>query len=748
MFPIRTASLAALALAASTAAAQTAPANLGFEEGAPSLTAWQFGAAPTYAGALDSADAHGGRWSARLAGEGGGAPNAFGNLVQRVDAGPYRGRRVRYRAWVRSDLAQGPSWAGLWMRVDRPNGVTGFFDNMEERAIRGRTGWTEYEIEGHVAPDAQDLYLGMLLVGEGRAWVDDASLMAGEALPPPEPPRPVSERGLQNLVAFSRLLGYVRHFHPSDQAAATDWGAFAAAGVRAVEGAPDPRRLAAVLDSLFRPVAPSLVVRAGGVPPAEAAVPAGDSLRVVWWRHFGVGLGGPRGNIYRSDRIYASAAALPDSAPDPRRPLRVDLGGGVSAAFPLVLYVDAGGTLPRAAAPPAPAPAPLLSGDDRATRLAAVALAWNVFQHFYPYFDVVQADWPAELPRALRSAATDAGECPFLGTLRRLVAALHDGHGSASHPCEGGRRQPPVLVEAVEGRPVVTGVDSSVAGVRVGDVLLRVDGMRVDSLITAAEGLTSSATPQWRRAYVYPRLLRGRDSLVQITVQHPGGDTATVTLARRAPQAPPLMERKPDPVAELRPGIWYVDLDRVTTQQFQAALPELERASGIVFDMRGYPDGLNAVALFSHLIREPATSAQWIIPVTTGPDRSDVRWHRAPGWPLQPVAPYLPAPRVFITDGRAISYAESVMGIVEAYRMGEIVGEATAGTNGNVNPLPLPGGYSVGWTGMRVLKHDGSPHHGVGIQPTVPVQRTRAGVAAGRDELLEIALEVVSRAPR
>jgi C-terminal processing protease CtpA/Prc len=594
-------------------------------------------------------------------------------------------------------------------------------------------------------------FTGAVVMSSMRIVLVAALVLAGptaaaqSTVPPPEPPRPVTERGLENLVAFSRLLGYVRHFHPSDQAVAMDWGAFAAAGVRAVEGAPDARRLAAVLDSLFRPVAPSLVVRADDVAPADAPVPAGDSLRVVWWRHFGVGLGGPRG-VYRSDRIYASAAALPDSAPDPRRPLRVDLGGGVSAAFPLALYVDADGTLPRADAPPAPAPAPLLSGDDRATRLAAVALAWNVFQHFYPYFDVVQADWPAELPRALRSAATDAGECPFLGTLRRLVAALHDGHGGANHPCEGGRRQPPVLVEAVEGRPVVTGVDSSVAGVRVGDVLLRVDGMPADSLIAVAEGLTSSATPQWRRASVYPRLLRGADSLVQVTVQHPGGDTATFTLARRSPRSRPLMERKPEPVAQLRPGIWYVDLDRVTTQQFQAALPDLERASGIVFDMRGYPDGLNAGALLPHLMREPGTSAQWIIPVTTRPDRVDVRWYRAPGWPLQPVAPYLAARRVFITDGRAISYAESVMGIVEAYRLGEIVGDATAGTNGNVNPLPLPGDYSLGWTGMRVLKHDGSQHHGVGIRPTIPVERTRAAVAAGRDELLEKALEVVTRA--
>ncbi len=61
----------------------------------------------------------------------------------------------------------------------------------------------------------------------------------------------------------------------------------------------------------------------------------------------------------------------------------------------------------------------------------------------------------------------------------------------------------------------------------------------------------------------------------------------------------------------------------------------------------------------------------------------------------------------------------------------------------NVNPLTLPGGCTISWTGMRVLKHDGSRHHGVGITPTVPADRTIAGVAAGRDELLERAIEVV-----
>lgn len=747
MHLIRSSLLAALALAGATAAdcaAQSTPANPGFEEGAPSLAGWTVPTSPFYAVALDSADAKEGRWAARMTGQAGGGAADFGNLTQRLDGAPLRGKRVRWRAWVRTDLQPQAARAGIWMRVDRAGGARGFFDNMSNRPITGRTGWRQYEVTGNVAADAEAVHVGALLIGPGQAWVDAASLEVLGDVPAAEAARPLSPRGAENLAAFARLLGYVRYFHPSDPSAATDWNAFAWSGVRAVESAPDAARLAAVLDSLFRPVAPAIVIRAGAPGAAPALPPpSGDSARVVWWRHYGVGPGGERA-MYTSARVSLPlGGALPDSVPDPARPLRAELGGGVSVVMPMALYADAGGTLPRAAAAAAPPITPG-TGDDRATRLADVVLAWNVFQHFYPYWDVVEADWPAELPRALSSAATDADECQFLTTFRRLVAALHDGHGRVSHACEGPQRAPAVAIEAVEGRPTV--IAAGVDGLRPGDVILRVDGRDADSLVAAQGELVSSATPGWRDYLANARLLMGRDSVVRVTVEHADGDTATVTVRRAATQE--FIGGKPEPVAQVRPGIWYVDLDRVTPAQLTAAMPSLERASGIVYDLRGYPDGLNPFDFFSHLIREPATSAQWQIPIVTRPDAPGQRFDSRGRWELRPVEPYLAAPRVFITDGRAISFAESMMGIVEAYRLGEIVGQPTAGTNGNVNPMEFPGGYSVGWTGMRVIKHDGSRHHGVGIRPTVPVQRTRAAVAAGRDELLEQAIEVVTRAPR
>jgi C-terminal processing protease CtpA/Prc len=141
----------------------------------------------------------------------------------------------------------------------------------------------------------------------------------------------------------------------------------------------------------------------------------------------------------------------------------------------------------------------------------------------------------------------------------------------------------------------------------------------------------------------------------------------------------------------------------------------------------------------------PVQSAIWQMPEVIYPDRQRLVGYSSRGrWSLTPKEPRLRGRVVFLTGPQAISYAESVMGIVEHYHLGTIVGETTAGTNGNVNVLRLPGDFSVYWTGMRVLKHDGTQHHLIGIRPDVRVTRTIQGVREGRDEVLEKAIAIIS----
>jgi C-terminal processing protease CtpA/Prc len=262
--------------------------------------------------------------------------------------------------------------------------------------------------------------------------------------------------------------------------------------------------------------------------------------------------------------------------------------------------------------------------------------------------------------------------------------------------------------------------------------------------------MISGATSQWIRYRAIQELAQGnRDQALKLDIQ-PWANPETHRMIRleRDAQTGTIQEPRPAKIEELESGILYVDLSRIQDSDFSDNLLRLTTAKGIIFDMRGYPRSLNAMTFFSHLTEKPLTSQQWHLPAIAIPDHKDMQFRREGEWHISPAGPYLKARKAFIIDGRAISYAESCMGIVEHYRLGEIVGGPTAGTNGNVNPIQLPGGYTIAWTGMKVLKHDGSQHHGVGILPTIPASRTRAGVAAGRDELLESAVRAVRQTPQ
>jgi C-terminal processing protease CtpA/Prc len=75
------------------------------------------------------------------------------------------------------------------------------------------------------------------------------------------------------------------------------------------------------------------------------------------------------------------------------------------------------------------------------------------------------------------------------------------------------------------------------------------------------------------------------------------------------------------------------------------------------------------------------------------------------GWNLQPRTPRLAGRIVFLTDGRAISYAESVLGYLADRKLGTIVGSTTAGANGNVARFSVPSGFTITFTGSRITHH-------------------------------------------
>jgi C-terminal processing protease CtpA/Prc len=133
-----------------------------------------------------------------------------------------------------------------------------------------------------------------------------------------------------------------------------------------------------------------------------------------------------------------------------------------------------------------------------------------------------------------------------------------------------------------------------------------------------------------------------------------------------------------------------------------------------------------------------------LTPQITRPDRAG--WtYRESSWPVKPSAPRIKGRVVFINEPSVVSYGETCMAMIADYHLATLVGAPTAGCNGNVAFIPLPGDWQVMWTAMDVRKHDHTPFYTIGFVPDFPVTRTIAAVREGRDEYLEKAIEVIEQ---
>ena len=604
----------------------------------------------------------------------------FGTVTQSVTADAYRGRRIKLSSSVRAEVADVGDQGQMWLRVDRSSGQRGFFNNMNDRPINSHE-WQRYEIEGEVAEDATQIVFGCFLFGQGRLWVDDFELMVAD-----------DDDGWQAIEITN-------------------------------PGFEDGER--------------------GETPPGWSAASRGYRYELTDE--------GPRSgqlSVLIEDVPVILTEDLFEDQPTVREVIEKEIGAGLSARIPMALYGNESTTFPsgdegalnelRAGVESLATNS--LSADDVSVRLADVVIAWNVLQHFYPYFDVVDADWDTQLTRSLEQALTDETGHDFFYTLREMVASLQDGHGSVYHPDYQQHGRLPLQLEWVEGQVVVTASGDPL--IERGDIIEWIDGVSAEEAVLEAERYISGS-PQWKRWQAMKSFGAGdADSWVELVIRR-GEKTSDVRIRRRMAASVP-DDPRPGTIEELDEGVYYVNLSEAEMSEIDETMDTIAAARGVIFDLRGYPNNNHGV--ITHLLDGPDTSQTWMrVPKIIYPDHVEPSGYHEVGWGIKPLEPHIDANVVFITDGRAISYAESVMGFVEGYRLAEIVGQPTAGTNGNVNPMALPGGFRINWTGMKVVKHDGSQHHLVGIQPTVPVERTVQGVREGRDEFLEKALEIVKR---
>lgn len=539
-------------------------------------------------------------------------------------------------------------------------------------------------------------------------------------------------------------------------------------GTKEVKDAGNDQELRVIFDSLFHPIAPTLRIRQQKKV-SEPFLPwylmqvyeDTTQLETVAWQHIGIDQE-DNNRSYHSARLNRPGMEVTKNSND-ESPNRLfakypkvgetvvdEITTGIWSEVPLALYSDIEHTLPRSDERSLKQLLHQLdsidtdsaTANDEEIRLGNIVIVWNVLQHFYPYFDVIGTDWDQQLKITLQESLKDKNEEDFYHTLRKMLASVRDGHIWLNHPSFRYSGVFPFTVDWIEGKIVVT--RSIHQEIKPGDIIQSVNGKTATEIVQSRMKLVSGSQ-QLAQFCVLRRFGLGEEeSMVKVKVNQ-NGTLREYMVERSSMSSNQMLYESDKPkIYEIEDNIFYVDLNRASMEEIEKKLEQIAGARGVIFDLRGYPNSNHKI--ISHLLSVPDTSDRWMKkPQIIYPDQEDIAGYEKHGWFLQPSKPHIEGNVAFITDGRAISYAESVMSFVEHYELGEIVGQPTAGTNGSVNRITLPGGYSFRFTGMKVAKHDGSQHHLVGIQPTVPVEKTIVGIRKGQDEYLEKAIEVVQQ---
>jgi C-terminal processing protease CtpA/Prc len=145
-------------------------------------------------------------------------------------------------------------------------------------------------------------------------------------------------------------------------------------------------------------------------------------------------------------------------------------------------------------------------------------------------------------------------------------------------------------------------------------------------------------------------------------------------------------------------------------------------------------------ALGSLLVDRPTPFARF-----TGGDLENpgaFHWSNPP-LSLTPQQPHYAGKVVVLVDEVTQSQAEYTTMALRAGPRTTVVGSTTAGADGNVSDIPLPGGLRTMISGIGVFYPDKQPTQRVGIVPDVVVTPTIAGIRTGRDEILEEAIRQI-----
>ncbi|MGC4039424.1 MAG: S41 family peptidase [Flavobacterium sp.] len=644
----------------------------------------------------------------------------------------YKGKKIKLSGFLKTDNVT-DGFAGLWLRLDPSVN----FDNMRDKAIKGTNDWKEFSVELQMKPEATErIALGGLLVGKGTVWIDGlkvsidgrdidrAEIFEKNKFPADldnsefaegskiENFTPTTEQ-VANLKTLGLVWGFLKYYHPAIAKGNHNWDF-----------------------ELFR-ITPKILAAKNE---AERDVALMDWINLLG----DVKEGKPQILKPEEVKLMPDLDWLNTSRFSPE--LLTVLNKIKNAERSKDHYYI--GFHPKVGNPNFKENSYIkISDPDAGYRLLSLFRYWNMIQYYFPNRHLIGEDWKNVLDEYIPKIIEAKDNQQYTIAMLEVIARIHDTHANIwgnnkAVQAYFGKNYAPVKIGFIEGKAVVTDYYNDKLGeesqLKKGDVITKINSKDVAEIIKEKLRVIAASNYPTQLRDLGPKLLRSNDSIMEITYLR-GNQLFTQKMKTYpAGKLSFYKEEKDSSFKFIDKDIAYINHGQLKQKDLPMVYRELKKAKALIIDDRNYPSEFPLFQLGTMLVPNKTQFVKFSIGSTKTPGLFIYDKPTSVGASNKD---YFKGKVIILVNETTQSSAEYHAMAYRAAPQATVMGSTTAGADGNVSSIALPGGISTMISGIGVYYPDGKETQRIGIVPDIEVSPTIEGIKSGKDEVLDKALE-------
>ncbi|MDP9078512.1 MAG: S41 family peptidase [Bacteroidota bacterium] len=389
---------------------------------------------------------------------------------------------------------------------------------------------------------------------------------------------------------------------------------------------------------------------------------------------------------------------------------------------------------------------------DAGYRLLCLYRYWNMINYFYPYKYLAGEDWNNVLADCIPKFALAANAQDYALNTLALIARIHDTHaniygGNKAIAAFRGKYAAPIQARFIEDKLVVTGYYDNAAYikqlVKPGDIIERINGQKVADRVKKLLPYTPASNyPTQLRDLPRINLLRGNEMNFTLDITRNGRHQEVKIAGVPVTKLNNSIDQDPDPKLPgfylINKNIGYLFPGKYHDKDLQAIKILFNNTKGIIIDMRCYPSEFMPFSFGPYIKTNNAPFVKFASGSLKQPGLFTISQPIA----INPGNEYK-GKVVVIVNAQSQSQAEYTTMAFQSSPNVTVIGSQTAGADGDISFVTLPGGILSYISGLGVYYPDGTETQRKGVKIGVKIEPTIAGIKAGKDELLDKAKAII-----